>query len=218
MESEKKLFVAVAGNIGSGKSTLTKLLSRHFNWEPYFESVDDNPYLSDFYADMKRWSFQLQVYFLSKRFLNQKQILESERSIIQDRTIYEDAEIFARNLYEIGQMDERDYRNYRELFKVMTNYLRAPDLLIYLRASVDTLLRQISMRGRDFEKGITREYLEQLNHHYEHWITHYGLGPLLCIESDPIDFVKNGDHFLQIVNAIEGKLREIGVWVPSPTP
>ena len=218
MESDKKLFVAVAGNIGSGKSTLTKLLSRHFNWEPYFESVDDNPYLSDFYADMKRWSFQLQVYFLSKRFLNQKQIVESERSIIQDRTIYEDAEIFARNLYEIGQMDERDYRNYRELFKVMTNYLRAPDLLIYLRASVDTLLRQISMRGRDFEKGITREYLEQLNRHYEHWITHYGLGPLLCIESDPIDFVKNGNHFLQIVNAIKGKLREIGVWVPSPTP
>ncbi|MEK6572123.1 MAG: deoxynucleoside kinase [Bacteroidota bacterium] len=218
MESDKKLFVAVAGNIGSGKSTLTKLLSRHFNWEPYFESVDDNPYLSDFYADMKRWSFQLQVYFLSKRFLNQKQIVESERSIIQDRTIYEDAEIFARNLYEIGQMDERDYRNYRELFKVMANYLRAPDLLIYLRASVDTLLRQISIRGRDFEKGITREYLEQLNRHYEHWIIHYGLGPLLCIESDPIDFVKNGDHFLQIVNAIEGKLREIGVWVPSPTP
>ncbi len=218
MESDRKLFVAVAGSIGSGKSTLTRLLSQQFNWKPYFESVDDNPYLSDFYADMKRWSFHLQVYFLSKRFMNQKQILDSERSIIQDRTIYEDAEIFARNLYEIGQMDERDYRNYRELFKVMTNYLKAPDLLIYLRASVDTLLRQISMRGRDFEKGITREYLEQLNRHYEHWISHYDLGPLLCIESDSIDFVKNGDHFLQIAASVEEKLKEIGAWAPSPRP
>jgi deoxyadenosine/deoxycytidine kinase len=217
MESPKKLFVAVAGNIGSGKSTLTRLLSQQFNWEPYFESVDDNPYLSDFYADMKRWSFHLQVYFLSKRFMNQKQILESERSIIQDRTIYEDAEIFAQNLYEIGQMDERDYRNYRELFKVMTNYLKAPDLLIYLRASVDTLLRQISMRGRDFEKGITREYLEQLNRHYERWITQYTLGPLLCVESDVIDFVKNGEHFRQIVGAVERKLKEAGHGVAAPS-
>jgi deoxyadenosine/deoxycytidine kinase len=218
MASEQKLFVAVAGSIGSGKSTLTRLLSHRFNWEPYFESVDDNPYLSDFYADMKRWSFHLQVYFLSKRFMNQKHILESERSIIQDRTIYEDAEIFARNLYEIGQMDERDYRNYRELFKVMTNYLKAPDLLIYLRASVDTLLRQIAMRGRDFEKGITREYLEQLNRHYENWISRYNLGPLLCIESDSVDFVKNGDHFLKIAASVEAKLKEIGMSVPRPTP
>jgi hypothetical protein len=216
MASNQRLFVAVAGNIGSGKSTLTRLLSSQFNWEPYFESVDDNPYLSDFYADMKRWSFHLQVYFLSKRFMNQKQILESERSIIQDRTIYEDAEIFARNLYEIREMDERDYRNYRELFKVMTNYLKAPDLLIYLRASVDTLLRQIAMRGRDFEKGITRGYLEQLNRHYEHWISHYELGPLLCIESDAIDFVKNGDHFIKIVGSVKSKLKEIGVSVSSP--
>jgi deoxyadenosine/deoxycytidine kinase len=215
MGPDQRLFIAVAGNIGSGKSTLTRLLSSHFNWEPYFESVDDNPYLSDFYADMKRWSFHLQVYFLSKRFMNQKQILESERSIIQDRTIYEDAEIFARNLYEIGQMDERDYRNYRELFKVMTNYLKAPDLLIYLRASVDTLLRQIAMRGRDFEKGITREYLEQLNRHYEDWIARYNLGPLLCIKSDAIDFVKNGDHFLRIVESVESKLKEMGALVSS---
>jgi len=214
----KKLFVAVAGNIGSGKSSLTKLLSEHFRWEPYFESVDDNPYLSDFYANMKRWSFHLQVYFLSKRFMNQKQILESSRSIIQDRTIYEDAEIFARNLYEIGEMDERDFQNYRELFKVMTNYLKAPDLLIYLRASVDTLLRQISQRGRDFEKGITREYLEQLNRHYERWISRYDLGPLLIVEGDEVDFVKNGEHFHQIVNTVERKLSEIGASVPSPAP
>lgn len=212
----RKLFVAVAGSIGCGKSSLTRLLSNHFNWEPYFESVDDNPYLSDFYAEMKRWSFHLQVYFLSKRFMNQKQILESSRSIIQDRTIYEDAEIFARNLYEIGQMDERDYRNYRELFKVMTNYLKAPDLLIYLRASVGTLLRQISQRGRDFEKGITREYLEQLDRHYEHWIAHYDLGPLLVIEADNIDFVKNGEHFLHIVNSVEQKLLQVSTSVPSP--
>jgi deoxyadenosine/deoxycytidine kinase len=216
MDSEKKLFVAVAGNIGSGKSSLTRLLSEHFNWEPYFESVEDNPYLSDFYSDMKRWSFHLQVYFLSRRFMNQKQILDSSRSIIQDRTIYEDAEIFARNLNEIGQMDERDYRNYRELFKVMMNYLKAPDLLIYLRASVDTLLRQISLRGRDFEKGITREYLEQLNRHYERWIANYALGPLLIIEGDSIDFVKNGEHFRGVVLAVERKLAEIGASTPSP--
>lgn len=217
MESPKKLFIAVSGNIGSGKSTLTQLLSQRFNWEPYFESVDDNPYLSDFYADMSRWSFHLQIYFLSKRFMNQKQILESERSIIQDRTIYEDAEIFARNLYEIGKMDRRDYENYRELYKVMTNYLKAPDLLIYLRASVDTLLYQIGKRGRDFEKAITREYLEQLNRHYEHWIAHYDLGPLLIVESDTIDFVNNGEHFQQIVTALERKLKEIGVSTPQPT-
>ena len=217
MESQKKLFVAVAGNIGSGKSSLTRLLSEHFHWQPYFESVDDNPYLRDFYSDMKRWSFHLQVYFLSKRFMNQQQILESERSIIQDRTIYEDAEIFARNLYEIGQMDERDYRNYRGLFQVMTNYLKAPDLLIYLRASVPTLVRQVSLRGRDFEKGITREYLEQLNRHYERWISQYDLGSLLIVESDAIDFVKSGDHFHQIVSSVERKLGEIGARIPSPT-
>ncbi len=217
MESQKKLFIAVAGNIGSGKSTLTRLLSEHFHWQPYYESVDDNPYLSDFYADMRRWSFHLQIYFLSKRFMNQRQILESERSIIQDRTIYEDAEIFARNLYDIGKMDRRDFENYQALFKVMTNYLKAPDLLIYLRASVKTLLRQISMRGRDFERGITREYLEQLNRHYESWIARYDLGPLLVVESDNIDFVKNGEHFRQIVTRVARALREAGLSVPQPT-
>ncbi len=209
MQSEKKVFVAVAGNIGSGKSSLTKLLSQYFHWQPYFESVDDNPYLSDFYKEMNRWSFHLQVYFLSRRFMHQKEIQESNRSVIQDRSIYEDAEIFARNLYEIGKMDERDYRNYRELFNVMTSYLKVPDLMIYLRASIPTLQRQIAKRGRDFEQAISKEYLEQLNRHYESWITNYKLGPLLILQSDAIDFVNNQTHLQQVIQQVEIKLKEI---------
>lgn len=202
-----KYFLAVAGNIGSGKSSLTGLLSAHFGWKPYFESVEDNPYLSDFYADMKRWSFNLQVYFLSNRFRSHKTITEGPSSVILDRAIYEDAEIFARNLYEIGNMEKRDYDNYVALYGVMTEYLRAPDLLIYLRATVDTLMHQISLRGRDFEQGIRREYLEQLNRHYEAWITRYALGPLLVVESDELDFVNNKEDFAAVVRLIEGKLK-----------
>ncbi len=202
-----KYFLAVAGNIGSGKSSLTGLLSTHFGWTPYFESVEDNPYLSDFYADMKRWSFNLQVYFLSNRFRSHKTITEGPSSVILDRAIYEDAEIFARNLYEIGNMEKRDYDNYVALYGVMTEYLRAPDLLIYLRATVDTLMHQISLRGRDFEQGIRREYLEQLNRHYEAWITRYALGPLLVVESDELDFVNNKEDFAAVVRLIEGKLK-----------
>ena len=145
---QKKTFVAVAGNIGSGKSSLTTMLGNHFSWRPYLESVEDNPYLADFYGDMKRWSFHLQIYFLSHRFTNHKQIVELPESVIQDRSIYEDAEIFARNLHEIGNMDNRDYDNYVALYHVMTEYLRPPDLMIYLRASVDTLKKQILKRGR----------------------------------------------------------------------
>jgi deoxyadenosine/deoxycytidine kinase len=193
--SLKKYFLAVAGNIGSGKSSLTGLLSNHFGWTPYFESVEDNPYLSDFYGDMKRWSFNLQVYFLSNRFRSHKAIVEGRRSVILDRAIYEDAEIFARNLYEIGNMDRRDYENYVALYQVMTEYLRPPDLLIYLRANVTTLLRQIAQRGRDFEQSISREYLEQLNRHYEAWVKRYALGPLLVLESDALDFVNNPRDF-----------------------
>lgn len=203
----KKVFVAVAGNIGSGKSSLTKLLSSRFGWKPFFESVEDNPYLSDFYADMKRWSFNLQVYFLSNRFRSHKAITEGPGSVILDRVIYEDAEIFARNLFEIGNMEERDYQNYVALYNVMTEYLQPPDLLIYLRANVDTLLRQISLRGRDFEQSIKREYLEQLNRHYESWIENYKLGSLLTVQSGTVDFVNRPADLDGIVDAIEKKLR-----------
>jgi len=185
------LFVAVAGNIGAGKSSLARLLGECFKWKPYFESVDDNPYLSDFYADMSRWSFHLQIYFLANRFKCHKEIVESSESVIQDRSIYEDAEIFARNLYDIGKMTERDYTNYVSLFHVMMEYLKPPDLMIYLRANINTLVKQISKRGRDFEQGIQRSYLETLNALYEDWIQRYKLGPLLIIESDNLDFVNN---------------------------
>jgi len=202
----RKHFIAVAGNIGSGKSSLTGILSARFGWTPYFESVEDNPYLSDFYADMKRWSFNLQVYFLSNRFRSHKAITEGPSSVILDRAIYEDAEIFARNLYEIGNMEQRDYENYVALYEVMTEYLRPPDLLIYLRAGVDTLVRQISLRGRDFEQSIRREYLEQLNRHYEGWIDRYTKGPLLVIESDSVDFVKREEDLENVVGMIARKL------------
>ncbi|MBI3587437.1 MAG: deoxynucleoside kinase [Ignavibacteriales bacterium] len=197
------MFIAVAGNIGAGKSSLTKLLAKHYGWKPYFESVDDNPYLSDFYGDMQRWSFHLQIYFLANRFKNHKHMTELGESVIQDRSIYEDAEIFARNLYDIGKMDNRDYENYASLFEVMTDYLKAPDLMIYLKSSVDTLVQQISRRGRSFEQGIQREYLEQLNTHYENWIGRYKRGPLLVIPSDNLDFVnKQSDlqHVIGLVN------------------
>lgn len=203
----KKFFLAVAGNIGSGKSSLTNLLSEHFGWLPYFESVEDNPYLSDFYADMKRWSFNLQVYFLSNRFRSHKSITESPGSVILDRAIYEDAEIFARNLYEIGKMERRDYENYVALYEVMTEYLRPPDLLIYLRANTDTLVRQIARRGRDFEQSIKREYLAQLNAHYESWIARYALGPVLVVESDTLDFVNKKTDFASVVSMIENTLK-----------
>jgi deoxyadenosine/deoxycytidine kinase len=202
-----KIFLAVAGNIGSGKSSLTRLLSRRMRWKPFFESVEDNPYLSDFYADMSRWSFNLQVYFLSNRFRSHKAISEGPHSVILDRVIYEDAEIFARNLYDIGKMEKRDYRNYVALYDVMTEYLRPPDLLIYLRANTETLLRQIALRGRDFEQSISREYLEQLNRHYERWIGRYRRGKVLIIESDSIDFVNRKGDLESIVRKVEQKLR-----------
>lgn len=209
MPSDTKSFIAVAGNIGAGKSSLTRMLGERFNWKPYYESVDDNPYLADFYADMNRWSFHLQIYFLSNRFKSHKQIVESNMSVIQDRSIYEDAEIFARNLHLIGKMDKRDYDNYVSLFHVMMEYLQPPDLLIYLRASVDTLLSQIKKRGRDFEQSISREYLEQLNSHYEEWIGNYSIGPLLIIESDPLDFVHRKEDFELIVAKVKSALPQL---------
>ena len=207
---KEKVFVAVAGNIGSGKSSLTKLLSERFGWKAYYESVDDNPYLDDFYKDMKRWSFHLQIYFLSKRFKDHMEIVNSPYSIIQDRSIYEDAEIFAKNLYEMGNMDERDYKNYVELFNIMTGFLKPPDLIIYLRANVDTLIRQIKLRGRSFEQNIPREYLERLNRYYEDWVARYNLGEILILETDDIDFVNDKNDFNKVVEAVTEKLEKIG--------
>ncbi len=207
---KEKVFVAVAGNIGSGKSSLTKLLSERFGWKAYYESVDDNPYLDDFYKDMKRWSFHLQIYFLSKRFKDHMEIVNSPHSIIQDRSIYEDAEIFAKNLYEMGNMDERDYKNYVELFNIMTGFLKPPDLIIYLRANVDTLIRQIKLRGRSFEQNIPREYLERLNRYYEDWVARYNLGEILILETDDIDFVNDKNDFNKVVEAVTEKLEKIG--------
>jgi len=170
LTGKQTYFVGIAGNIGVGKTTLTDMIAERFGWKPYYESVIDNPYLDDFYANMRRWSFNLQIYFLSKRFETHKQMTEGEFSAVQDRTIYEDVEIFAYNLHEMGNMSTRDYNNYRDLFKIMTSYLRQPDLIIYLKASTDTLISRIRKRGRDFEKRISPEYLHQLNVAYERWI------------------------------------------------
>jgi len=202
------MFVAIAGNIGSGKSSLTSLLHQRYGWTPFFESVDDNPYLADFYSDMKRWSFHLQVYFLSRRFILHKSISDSNESVVQDRSIYEDAEIFAVNLHDIGMLDERDYANYKSLFAAMTDYLSPPDLLIYLRASVETLQRQIRLRGRDFEQRIGAEYLERLNVLYENWITRYKLGTVLIIDSDEVDFVHDMQRQEEVLYKIDYAIRK----------
>jgi deoxyadenosine/deoxycytidine kinase len=204
--ASEKIFLAVAGNIGAGKSSLTRLLSAQMGCKAFYESVEDNPYLSDFYKDMRRWSFQLQIYFLSNRFRSHKSITEGPESVILDRVIYEDAEIFARNLYEMGNMEQRDYENYVALYEVMTEYLHPPDLLIYLRANIDTLMKQIALRGRDFEQSIKREYLEQLNRHYESWIKRYKKGKLLIIESDDLDFVNRAKDLEEIVRMIRKQL------------
>ena len=206
IQTAGKKYVAVAGNIGAGKSSLTKVLSDYFKWEAYFERVDDNPYLSDFYEDMRRWSFNLQVFFLSSRFNHQRMIESAPHSIVQDRSIYEDAEIFARNLYEMGLMTGRDFENYTELFKIMTSYLRPPDLLVYLRASVPTLVRHIQARGREYESSIRIEYLERLNAHYENWIDRYESGPKMIIDVDELDFVNRDEDRMEIIGRIESRL------------
>jgi deoxyadenosine/deoxycytidine kinase len=202
----EKKYVSIAGNIGAGKSSLTQLLSDYFRWQAFYERVDDNPYLSDFYEDMTRWSFNLQVFFLSTRFNHQRQIEELSRSVVQDRSIYEDAEIFARNLYEMGFMPQRDYRNYTDLYAIMTSYLRPPDLLVYLRASVPTLVGHIQSRGREFESSIRIEYLERLHGLYEDWIARYDLGPKLVLEADDVDFVNDDQDRLTVISQVEGRL------------
>ncbi len=199
------MHIAIAGNIGSGKTTLTRLLSKHFGWKPHYEEVDNNPYLESFYEDMKRWSFNLQIYFLNSRFRQVMDIRKSGDDIIQDRTIYEDAYIFAANLYDMGLMETRDYQNYQDLFELMSSFLQAPDLLIYLRASVPTLVRQIQKRNRDYEQSIRLDYLKALNKRYENWISGYNKGKLLVIESDDID-LENPEDLSGVIDKINGSL------------
>lgn len=199
------MHIAIAGNIGSGKTTLTRLLAKHFGWKPHFEEVDNNPYLESFYDDMQRWSFNLQVFFLNSRLRQVLDIRKRGEDIIQDRTIYEDAYIFAANLYDMGLMETRDYENYQSLFELMTSFIQAPDLLIYLRASVPTLVRQIQKRNRDYEQSIRLDYLKALNKRYESWISSYDKGKLLIIESDNIEF-ENPDDLSIVIDKINASL------------
>jgi deoxyadenosine/deoxycytidine kinase len=200
------MHIAVAGNIGAGKTTLTKALAKHFNWEPHFEDVITNPYLDDFYHQMDRWSFNLQIYFLNSRFRQVLQIRESKKSIIQDRTIYEDAHIFAPNLHSMALMTDRDFSNYKSLFELMESLVKAPDLLIYLRSSIPNLVNQIHKRGRDYEATISIEYLSKLNERYETWIQGYDKGNLLIIDVDDIDFVDNPEDLGNIINRVDAEI------------
>lgn len=200
------MHIAVAGNIGAGKTTLTTLLAKHYRWSPQFEDVLENPYLEDFYQDMERWSFNLQVYFLNSRFRQVLEIRESGKKIIQDRTIYEDANIFAPNLHAMGLLSQRDFNNYSSLFNLMENLVAAPDLLIYLRSSIPNLVKQIHNRGRDYENSISIDYLSRLNERYEAWITGYDKGNLLIIDVDDIDFVNNPEDLGGIINKIDAEM------------
>ncbi len=200
--SEGKQFIAIAGNIGVGKSTLTRLISHSFGWEPFYEAAAENPYLADFYADMRRWSFHSQVFYLGKRLEHHRQLVDHPGSVVQDRTVYEDAEIFARNLYEQGQMAERDYDAYRRLYRAVGSFLPPPDLIVYLRASVPTLLEHIKRRGNDYEQNIAPAYLAQLNRLYEDWIGDWTACPVVTIEMDSLDFLQNRVHLESIIEAI----------------
>jgi deoxyadenosine/deoxycytidine kinase len=201
-----KRFIAIAGNIGVGKSTLTGMLGQRMGWEPFYEAVADNPYLADFYADMTRYAFHSQMFFLSRRLRHHRRLLDFPGSVVQDRSVYEDAEIFARLLYEQGHIEERDYRTYRELYEVLVLFLPPPDLVVYLRASVPTLLKRIYSRGREFERGISSEYLEQLNAFYASWMQAFSLCPVLTVPADDLDFVHNCSHLDLIIAKIEEKL------------
>ena len=200
------MHVAIAGNIGAGKTTLTKLLAKHFDWEPQFEDVLENPYLEDFYNKMERWSFNLQIYFLNSRFRQVLELRESGKSIIQDRTIYEDAHIFAPNLHAMGLMTNRDYENYKSLFDLMESVVKGPDLLIYLRSSIPNLVSQIHKRGRDYENSISIDYLSRLNERYEAWVHNYTKGNLLIIDVDNINFVDNPEDLGNIITRVDGEL------------
>lgn len=201
-------FIAIAGNIGAGKSTLTKMLAETFTWQPFYEANAENPYLADFYKDMNRWSFHSQVFFLGKRLEHHRQLLDYPGSVIQDRTVYEDAEIFARNLYQQGNMSQRDYDAYRSLYKAVSAFLPPPDLIIYLESTVDTLINRIKHRGREFEQNIDPNYIRQLNGLYEDWIQDWTASPILCIEMDSLDFQHNPSDFAQIITKVKNALPE----------
>ena len=205
-QKTKPSFIGLAGNIGVGKTTFAKLLSEKLNWIPFFESVSDNPYLSDFYSDMKRWSFNLQIFFLHKRFEMHQKMSASLTSVIQDRTIYEDLEIFARNLYQLGKLSQRDWDNYCGLFKVMNSYLKRPDLIIYLKADTDTLLSRIKNRGRDYENSIDSEYIHTLNISYDRWVQSISDQPVMTIETDYFNIFEDAKAFNDIQKDILKRL------------
>jgi len=202
----KPKHIAVAGNIGAGKTTLTEMLSKHYKWIPQFENVDDNPYLFDFYEDMPRWSFNLQIFFLNSRLNQLLDIHRGTETVIQDRTIYEDAMIFAPNLHEMGLMNKRDFSNYYKFFETLKSMVKAPDLLIYLKASVPTLVGQIQKRGREYEENIRLDYLKKLNEYYNKFIENYNEGPLLIIDVDKNKFAEKEEDFGEIINKIDGML------------
>jgi len=200
------MHIAIAGNIGSGKTTLTRLLAKHYKYEAHFEDVENNPYLNDFYNEMQRWSFNLQVYFLNSRFRQVVGFRDAKKNVIQDRTIYEDAFIFAPNLHEMGLMTTRDFDNYISLFQLMDSFITPPDLLIYLKASVPVLVNQIQQRGRDYENSIRIDYLQKLNNRYEEWISSYDKGKLLIIDVDNNSFHNEAEDLGQIINSIDGEI------------
>ncbi len=200
------MHIAVAGNIGSGKTTLTQLLSKHYKWEANYEDVDDNPYLNDFYEDMQRWSFNLQIYFLNSRFNHILDIRKQGKTVIQDRTIYEDAYIFAPNLHSMGLMSTRDFENYFTLFNLMSSLLQPPDLLIYLRASVPTLVHQIQKRGRKYENSIRLDYLQRLNERYEAWVASYNPGKMLVVDVDIVKFPERSEDLSKVIDRIDAEL------------
>src|SRR4030042_2216722 len=202
---EKSKHIAVAGNIGSGKTTLTRQLSKHYGWEAHFEDIEDNPYLNDFYMDMQRWSFNLQIYFLNSRFSQILEIRKSEKTIIQDRTIYEDAYIFAPNLHSMGLMSTRDFENYFTLFNLVSSLIDPPDLIIYLRASIPTLVNQIQKRGRKYESSIRLDYLKRLNERYEAWVESYKLGSLLIVDADNYNFPDSKEDLSVVIDKINAQ-------------
>jgi len=201
-----KKFIAVAGNIGVGKSTLVTLLSERLGWKPFFEPVEENPYLADFYRDMQRWAFHSQIFFLTRRLRIHRQLMDHDGSAIQDRSVYEDAEVFASNLFRQGLLGERDYRSYRDLYQVLVEFLPPPDLVVYLRASVPTLVERIRSRGRDYERQISSIYLQQLNELYESWFAHFTLCPVLAVPADDLDYVSIPAHLDLILHKVEEKL------------
>lgn len=206
MQNNEIKYVAIAGNIGAGKTTLCTLLSRHFGWSVHYEDADNNPYLIDFYDDMKRWAFNLQIYFLNSRFKQIKAILDGDQTVVQDRTIYEDAHIFAPNLHEMGLIEERDFKAYLDLFENMSSMIQPPDLLIYLKAGVPTLVKHIHERGRDYEGNMSLDYLKKLNKRYDSWIETYNKGKLLVINADEMDFIKNPEDFGAVLEKVNAQL------------